>query len=203
VRSARIGDRISTQLKLKKIKPMITLKNHLNSVVRLSLFATVAAFSVVPQSNAQIDDQEFQMGRAREACTNQAKQQGLTFNRVVSSTPVNGSGGHMIGSEVTMNVTRHGETYNVRCNYDNNSGRATISSQTSPESRTAFVNVDVVNVRSAPGTNSHILYKAPRNTQMKVLGEVSRGDSIWYKVQASSSQYPQAIGYVFGRYLRF
>ncbi len=150
-----------------------------------------------------MSDQEFQMGRARDACTSQAQRQGLGVNRVVSTVPVNGSGGMMIGSEVTLNVTRRGETYNVRCNYDNSSRRATISSTGSFQSRIAVVTADFLNIRSAPGTNSHVLYQAPRGAEMIVLGEVSRGDSIWYRVKARSTQYPQAIGYAFGRYLRF
>lgn len=115
----------------------------------------------------------------------------------------------MIGSDITLSVTRKGHTYNVRCNYDNSSKRATISSNTSEgfggsggsQSRIAFVNVDSVNVRSAPGTDSKVLYSVPRNTEMKIVGETSRGDSIWYKVQPRSNKYPQATGYVFSRYL--
>jgi len=38
---------------------------------------------------------------------------------------------------------------------------------------------------------------------MIVLGEESRDDSIWYRVQARSTHYPQAIGYAFSGYLRF
>lgn len=143
------------------------------------------------------------MGRAREACTTQAQTQGLTVNRVVSTTPVNGRGGRMIGSDVTMSVTRRGETYNVRCNYDNSSRRATISSTGSSQSRIAVVTVDFLNARSAPGTDSRVLYQAPRGAAMIVLGEESRGDSIWYRARSGSTQYPQSIGYVFGRYLRF
>lgn len=182
---------------------MNSLKNVVSYVLELSFFTTVIAFSVVPQVNAQMSDQEFQMGRAREACTTQATTQGLSVNRVISTVPVNGSGGRMIGSDVTLSVTRRGETYNVRCNYDNASRRATISSVTSPQFRTAVVTADYLNVRSAPGTNSRVLYQAPRGTEMIVLGETPMGDSIWYRVKARSTQYPQAIGYVFGRYLRF
>lgn len=182
---------------------MNSLKNAVNSALAFSCFTTIIALSSVPQVNAQMNDQEFQMGRAREACTTQAKAQGLSVNRVVSTVPVNGSGGRMIGSDVTLSVTRRGETYNVRCNYDNASRRATISPITSPQSRTAVVTADYVNVRSAPSTNSRVLYQAPRGTEMIVLGETPMGDSMWYRVQARSTQYPQAIGYVFGRYLSF
>lgn len=182
---------------------MNSLENFISSVLGLSFFTTVIIFSGIPQVNAQMSDQEFQMGRAREACTTQATTQGLSVNRVVSTVPVNGSGGRMIGSDVTLSVTRQGETYNVRCSYDNTSRRATISSITLPQSRIAVVTADYLNVRSAPGTNSRVLYQAPRGTEMIVLGETSMGDSIWYRVQASSPIYPQAIGYVFGRHLSF
>lgn len=49
---------------------MIKFKKYLTSTV---LFTMLVGFSVVPPTNAQMDDQEFQMGRAKEACTNQAK----------------------------------------------------------------------------------------------------------------------------------
>lgn len=184
---------------------MNSLTNVLNSALGLSLVTAVVAGAIAPRVQAQMNDQEFQMGRAREACTAQARQQGLSVNRVVSTVPVNGSGGRMIGSEVTLNVTRRGETYNVRCDYDNASRRATISlASTNPpsQSRIAVVTANSLNVRSAPGTNSRVLYQVPRGTELIVLGETSRGDSIWYRVQARSTQYPQAIGYAFGRYLR-
>lgn len=83
--------------------------------------------------HAQISEQEFQMGRAREACRTQAEQQLLTVNRVVSTMPVSGSGGQMIGSEVILNVSRGGSTYDVRCNYDNTSRAATIANLPSPD----------------------------------------------------------------------
>lgn len=86
-----------------------------------------AGLPLFPSAYAQINEQEFQMGRAREACRNQAEQQLLTVNRVVSTMPVSGSGGQMIGSEVILNVSRTGSTYDVRCNYDNASRSATIS----------------------------------------------------------------------------
>lgn len=181
---------------------MNSLKNAVNSVLAFSCFTTIIALSSMFQVNAQMSDQEFQMGRAREACTTQAQSQGLSVNRVVSTVPVTGSGGRMIGSDVTLNVTRRGETYDVRCSYDNNSRRATIS-LASHQSRIAVVTADYVNVRSAPGTNSRVLYQVSRGTEMIVLGERSMGDSVWYQVQARSTQYPQAIGYMFGRYLRF
>jgi hypothetical protein len=83
--------------------------------------------SLLSNAHAQISEQEFQMGRAREVCRTQAEQQLLTVNRVVSTMPISGSGGQMIGSEVILNVSRAGSTYDVRCNYDNASRAATIS----------------------------------------------------------------------------
>lgn len=79
------------------------------------------------QAHAQLTEQEFQMGRAREACRNQADQQTLTLNRVISTIPVTGNSGEMLGSEVIMNVSRSGSTYEVRCNYDNATRTATIT----------------------------------------------------------------------------
>ncbi|MCU0526039.1 MAG: hypothetical protein MUF72_14545 [Elainella sp. Prado103] len=76
---------------------------------------------------AQLTEQEFQMGRARETCRNQAEQQLLTFNQVISTMPITGSGGQMTGSEVIMNVSRSGSSYDVRCDYDNATRTAIIS----------------------------------------------------------------------------
>lgn len=98
------------------------------SLIRCTLLASVTAAGLILPAQAQLSEQEFQMGRAREACTNQAKTQLLTVNRVVSTQPIGGSGGNMIGSEVILNVTRKGSTYDVKCNYDNTSRVATISS---------------------------------------------------------------------------
>jgi hypothetical protein len=100
---------------------------------------SLAVFSVflLPHAMAQISDQEFQIGRAREACTTQAQQQLLTVNNIVSTTPVSGSGGRMVGSEVILNVTRRGETYDVRCSFDNASRTATIASIPSAGENTA------------------------------------------------------------------
>ncbi len=88
--------------------------------------------AVTPHAKAQLTEQEFQMGRAREACTRKARQQLLTVNRIVSTTPISGSGGHMIGSDVLMLVSRSGSTYNQLCRYDNTSRTATFSSQPVP-----------------------------------------------------------------------
>jgi hypothetical protein len=93
----------------------------------IALAATIDLF-LLPHVNAQMNEQEFQVGRAREACINQAQKQILTFNKVISTTPIPGSGGRMIGSELMLNVSRAGSTYNVRCRYDNASKVATISS---------------------------------------------------------------------------
>jgi hypothetical protein len=87
----------------------------------------MAVVAIAPGGFAQLTEQEFQMGRAREACRNQAEQQVLSVNRVVSTMPISGSGGQMIGSEVILNVSRSGSTYDVRCNYDNSSRTATIT----------------------------------------------------------------------------
>ncbi|MBF2050972.1 MAG: hypothetical protein EDM05_009385 [Leptolyngbya sp. IPPAS B-1204] len=95
----------------------------------LGLAALIGAGSLAsPHATAQISSEEFQMGRAREACATQAQQQLLTVNNVVSTTPVTGSGGRMIGSEVILNVSRGGETYDVRCSFDNATRTATIAS---------------------------------------------------------------------------
>lgn len=69
------------------------------------------------------------MGRAREACTTQAQQQSLAVNGpITSATPLFDSRGQMIGTDLIVNVTRNGETYDVRCSYDNATRVATISS---------------------------------------------------------------------------
>jgi len=52
---------------------MNSLKTIVNSILGLSLFTTVVTFPIAPQAQAQMSDQEFQMGRAREACTAQAQ----------------------------------------------------------------------------------------------------------------------------------
>lgn len=102
-----------------------------------SLFAlTTIGLSFLSPAYAQMSEQEFQMGRAREACTNQSRNQGLTVNRVISTKPINGSGGRMIGSDVILNVSRQGSTYDVQCRYDNVSRGATISSISNQSSQT-------------------------------------------------------------------
>lgn len=84
--------------------------------------------TLVPPSDAQITELEFQKGRARTACRNQAEQEGLRVNTITVTIPVTNDGGQMIGSEVIMNVTPRGSSpYDVRCNFDNASGTAIIS----------------------------------------------------------------------------
>jgi len=170
------------------------------SLVGLTTLATVTATTFLPVQ-AQINDAEFQMGRAREACTSKARQQGLTVNRVVSTVPVNGSGGRMIGSDVTMSVTRKGSTYNVRCSYDNSSRAATILGTAPSGSQTAVVNVNYLNVRLVPAMNGPVLYQARRGMSFTVLGQQNASTGLWYKVKAQSSQYPQKEGWVFGQYV--
>ena len=86
------------------------------------------SLSLLPRATAQITDEEFQMGRAREACTNQAQQQLLTVNGpITSTTPLLDSRGQMTGSNLIVNVSRNGETYDVRCSYDNATRVATIN----------------------------------------------------------------------------
>lgn len=45
------------------------------------------------------------MGWAREACTTQAQQR-LTVNNMVSTTPMTGHGGRIMGSEVVLKFAR-------------------------------------------------------------------------------------------------
>jgi hypothetical protein len=97
----------------------------------VTAFTTMLEFSLLFPATAQITEQEFQMGRARTACREQAEQQLLTVNSIVTTIPVS-SGGQMIGSEVLLNVSRSGSTYDVRCDYDNASRVATISNLPNP-----------------------------------------------------------------------
>lgn len=70
-------------------------------------FVTAMGLSLLPHANAQLSEQEFQMGRAREACIDQARQQSLIFNNVVSTVPTTHNG-QMTGSQVILNVGRAG-----------------------------------------------------------------------------------------------
>lgn len=99
------------------------------------LAGTAPTLCFLAPAQAQMTEQEFQMGRAREACTKQAQQQLLSVNRVISTNPINGSGGRMIGSEVVLSVTRQGATYTVQCRYDNASRSASIGSPSQPPNR--------------------------------------------------------------------
>lgn len=90
--------------------------------------------TLIPPSEAQITELEFQKGRARTGCQNQAAQQELRVNTITVTIPVTDDRGQMTGSEVIMNVSRHGSSsYNVRCNFDNASGTAVISNLPNPE----------------------------------------------------------------------
>jgi len=96
-------------------------------VMSLVAIATIG-LTLVPRSEAQITELEFQKGRARTACRNQAEQQGLRVNTIPVTIPVTDDRGQMIGSEVIMNVSHTGSlSYDVRCNFDNTSGTAIIS----------------------------------------------------------------------------
>ncbi|HEY9639726.1 MAG TPA: hypothetical protein V6C57_04545 [Coleofasciculaceae cyanobacterium] len=95
--------------------------------IGVAAVTSILGVSLFSRATAQITEQEFQMGRAREACSAQAGQQSLTFNRVVSTIPISNSSGQMVGSNVILNVSSSGSTYDVRCYYDNASRVATIS----------------------------------------------------------------------------
>jgi hypothetical protein len=91
------------------------------------------SFTLIPPSDAQITELEFQKGRARTACRNQAEQQGLRVNTITVTVPVMDDAGQMVGSEVIMNVSRRGSSaYDVRCNFDNASMAATIFNLPNP-----------------------------------------------------------------------
>jgi hypothetical protein len=97
------------------------------------LAGAIATLTFLPDAHAQISEQEFQMGRAREACIEQAQRQLLIFNNVVSTVPTIDANGQMTGSEVILNVGRQGVNYDVRCTYDNASRIATIFHVSSPD----------------------------------------------------------------------
>lgn len=104
--------------------PMLKPFSLVASLVAIAAFG----LTIVPQSDAQITELEFQKGRARTACRSQAEQDGLRVNTVTVTIPVTNSAGQMIGSEVIMNVSRAGSSaYDVRCNFDNASAIAVIS----------------------------------------------------------------------------
>lgn len=93
---------------------------------------SMLSFSLLSPATAQITPQEFQMGRAREACIAEAQRQQLGFNQVVTTIPISNSSGQMIGSDVVMSVNRDGRVYDVSCNFDNASESATISNLPDP-----------------------------------------------------------------------
>ena len=67
--------------------------------------------------------------------------------------------------------------------------------------RLGTVAADVLNVRQAADTTSAVLYEAPRGTELQILGETARGDSLWYQVKATSNQFPQDTGWAFSQYI--
>lgn len=87
--------------------------------------AALTTLSWLP-AQAQLDQEEFLMGRAREACRNQAAQQSLTVNRIVATTPIR-TNGQATGAEVLMNVSRGGSTLEARCTFDSVAQTTTIS----------------------------------------------------------------------------
>lgn len=78
---------------------------------------------------------------------------------------------------------------------------AAVPTVPSQSGRRGIVTADGLNVRQAADTTSAILYEAPRGTELEILGETSRGDSLWYQVKATSNQFSQAPGWVFSQYI--
>lgn len=93
---------------------------------------SILGFSLLPPATAQITPEEFQMGRAREACIAQAQQQQLMFNSMVTTIPISNSNGQMVGSDVVMSVSQNGRVYDVSCSFNQASGSATISNLPNP-----------------------------------------------------------------------
>lgn len=87
--------------------------------------AALTTFSWLP-AQAQLDQEEFLMGRAREACRNQAAQQSLTVNQVLATTPIR-TNGQTTGAEVLMNVSRGGSNLEARCTFDTIAQTTTIT----------------------------------------------------------------------------
>lgn len=109
------------------------MSKKIHLLVGFTGFIAATSLSLLPRAAAQISSEELQMGRAREACTLQAQQQLLTVNSpITSTTSLFDDRGQMTGSDVILNVTRNGETYDVLCSYDNATRGATISSIPSP-----------------------------------------------------------------------
>lgn len=128
----------------------------------IATLTSILGFSLFPQATAQISEQEFQMGRARAACQSQAEQQQLTFNNVITTIPLFNSSGQMTGSEVILNVGRSGTTYDVRCDYDNASQMATIS--TLPEAGSSS-SVPVAGNFSGRGLANGSIFGSERETE--------------------------------------
>jgi len=65
---------------------------------------------------------------AERACVAQAGAQALEVRRVVRSQPVAGSGGILIGRDLTLSVIRAGEAQEVGCSFSTATGEAVIRS---------------------------------------------------------------------------
>jgi hypothetical protein len=87
--------------------------------------AVLTTFSWLP-AQAQLSQEDFLMVRAREACKNQAAQQSMTVNRIVSTSPVR-TNGQATGADVVMNVSRSGSTLDARCRFDSVAQTTTIT----------------------------------------------------------------------------
>ncbi len=75
------------------------------------------------------------------------------------------------------------------------------SSSQAQSGRLGTVAADGLNVRHSADTTSAVLYEAPRGTELQILGETTRGDSLWYQVKATSNQFPQDTGWAFSQYI--
>ncbi|TVP67068.1 MAG: SH3 domain-containing protein [Leptolyngbya sp. LCM1.Bin17] len=75
------------------------------------------------------------------------------------------------------------------------------SSSQAQSGRLGTVAADGLNVRQSADTTSAVLYEAPRGTELQILGETTRGDSLWYQVKATSNQFPQDTGWAFSQYI--
>jgi hypothetical protein len=93
------------------------------------LTGAIAAFALLPQAQAQITQQEFQMGIARDACVAQAQQEAFVFNNFLATSPTFDRNNQMTGSVVTFNASRNGRAYLIECRYNNASRSATINAR--------------------------------------------------------------------------
>lgn len=98
--------------------------------IGLLLGTAVLTMTGLPSAQAQLSQEEFMMGRAREACRNQAAQESMTVNRVFYTTPVR-TNGQVTGAEVAMEVSRSGSNLNARCTFDSVSQTTTIATSSS------------------------------------------------------------------------